>query len=159
MGRRTTGLLVLVLFSGGLATAQAAPRGEHGAVVSSSMDAACDGLPSDVRSAPLFGAGSVLGHQKLVRRETKQMLTRSKGARVIVRAEPGMTAPYLERVALCQVAQYRSGAAHDDGHPLAAGDLTVHVVPVTGAFALHLTAKEPKVAREIASRVERLSRR
>ena len=80
------------------------------------------------------------------------------GARVLVAAEPGMTAEWLERLAECHIAQnaargYPQSAAPS---PLDVKGAAVQVSSVGDGFALDVTSYDWKAGREILRRARTL---
>jgi hypothetical protein len=78
--------------------------------------ASCAGLPADDTVSRLYGPGSITRVEPIQRTEFLARAIQRKyviGANLYVPAEPGMTAPYLERVLSCHAVS-RSGAHPND---------------------------------------------
>lgn len=87
---------------------------------------------------------------------------RMAGALVVVRAVPGMTAQWLQRVIDCHVA--RNGAlGHDVPEmpycPLVPNGITASVTPTETGFAVAIQADDPAMAQEVLRRAQGLAGR
>jgi hypothetical protein len=85
--------------------------------------------------------------------------TRTMGAVVILRAVPGLTAQWLQRVVDCHVA--RNGAlGHDAAEmpdcPLVPNGITANVTPTETGFAVAIQSDDPAVAQEVLRRTQGL---
>jgi hypothetical protein len=118
---------------------------------------ACDALPEAEQSASLFGDTlAVADTRPVIVRRGKQMDHRTLGADVYVEAERGLTAPYLHRVARCQIARYEADLAESERDPLAVAGAQVEVRPRGPGFVLRITAEARSAGRAIAERAARL---
>jgi hypothetical protein len=85
----------------------------------------CTGVPAKERELGVLAYRDAIANAQPLKVEYtvgKTKLTRVQGVQLAMRAEPSMTAPWLERVATCHVALVRAGQ-------LAAGEGDPQVVP------------------------------
>jgi len=127
---------------------------------------ACAGVtPDDRDTSPFQHTEDVIDVRPLKRNEfearTKLPPEMLLGAVVTFRAVPGLTAEWLQRVVNCHLA--RNAAL---GHvvpelpdcPLVPGGVDARVSPAGDGFAVAIRSDNPKTAREILARTERLER-
>lgn len=142
------------------AAASTAPREANAAPSGGpTADASCAGLATEVRQTSLFAqSGSIAAVTPLVGKwqsaNRKVSFTRPAGAAVVLRAQPAMTAPWLERVATCHAAQYASAADAPTWDPLVPPGARVRVVPVETGYSVEITSDDPEVAKEILRRAK-----
>lgn len=118
---------------------------------------ACADLPEHEQRTPLFaGELSVADTWPVIVRVGKHLELRTLGGEVYVRAEPHVTAPWLQRVAQCQIARYEAGATTSAADPLAVAGAQVEVRGAGDGFVVKVTAPTRSAGRAIAERVERL---
>src|SRR5882672_10941846 len=80
------------------------------------------------------------------------------GARIVLRAQPGMTAEWLRRVAECHMAQVAApGGLPATPSPLDVKGASVSVQSAGDGFAVDLTSSDPKVGRQILARAQTLA--
>ena len=144
-----------LLLAGCNASSQQAPR----AVASAS---GCEDVAQgNEMLARFYEPGAVVGAEPIKERTFKARAiqpVQTMGAQLHVRAEPGMTAPYLERVLACHVA---SGKAMHPNDPLKAGDGMIASLGVSErsrGFAVNVVAATPEAGREIWRRAEAFAR-
>ncbi|MFW5876725.1 MAG: hypothetical protein ACOCXM_08305 [Myxococcota bacterium] len=114
----------------------------------------CEGLSSEaVAQDPLLTL-PILDTRSITEPQGKQRLWTPMGAAVLVPAEQGMTAAYLQRALSCHAAR-----AEGSQSPLAVDGAQVEVRATDGAFQVTVTADRRSDAREIQRRVEALGRR
>ena len=109
----------------------------------------CSGL-----TAQLGQEGYVVEHVKELRRQThigRAVVIQPSGAQVFVRAEPGMSAAYLQRVINCQMTQ---GAGTG---PLAVPGVTATVVEQGQHFVVQILAPNLSAAKEVQERAKALA--
>ena len=124
---------------------------------------ACAGIPEEDRNkGPFFQSEAIASITPLIVEEyprSNPPLQRMAGAIVTVRAGPGMTAEWLQRLVDCQLAH---NAALAQSAPDLAGSPLIHrgtvaTVRSTGSgFAIEIRSNEPKIATEILARAQRL---
>ena len=92
-------------------------------------------------------------------RGSKSPMTRRAGGRAIVRAVPGMTAEWLQRVVNCHVAR-AAVVGHDDPDmsfcPLALKKVRATVTSTGVGFAVEVRAQDEATAKEVVRRMEAL---
>jgi hypothetical protein len=138
----------------GCATARA--ERPSSAVATARAESACEAVPQAEQSAPLFDGVTVADARPIVVRRGKQMDHRTLGAEVYVAAERGLTAPYLHRVARCQIARYQADLAESERDPLAVAGAEVEVRPRGPGFVVRITAEARSAGRAIAERAAAL---
>lgn len=118
---------------------------------------ACADLPEQQQRAQLLGGAlPVADAWPVVQRVGKHLEFRTLGAEVYVRAEPHVTAPWLQRVAHCQIVRYEAGELASAADPLAVTGAQVEVRDVGGGFVVRVTAPTRAGGRTIADRVAQL---
>lgn len=139
------GAAVALAFGASVGVAQASSRSGH----------ACAGLPNHVAQASL--AETHASHVESVtplHREVrigKQTMKRVAGARVELRPQPGMSAPYLQRVAECRVRKDLQAASAGDVVP----EVRAKVYERSHHFVIEVEALDLDHGRD----VERLTRK
>jgi hypothetical protein len=122
--------------------------------------ASCNGLSDEVKRTSLFAkkhdvlAVSPLTGDHYVGARNK--VQRPLGARVILAANPQVNAPWLERVAHCQIDMYAASGHSPNDEPLSVPGAKVTAHEVTGGYAVEITADSWEAAREIRRRAEGL---
>ena len=121
---------------------------------------ACRGVPvADWSASMLTNEVSVVQEIKpeTPASETESVVQRW-GARVIVPAQPGMTAEWLQRVAECHRAQVAaSDPATLTSSPLDVVGARVSVQSSGDSFSVDITSGDPRIGREILSRAQPLA--
>jgi hypothetical protein len=145
------GLSSLTALAPGLSFAQPAPVANL---------PACRGIPAANWNASMLA--SDISSVQEVRPETPASETESVvqrwGARIIVRAQPGMTAEWLQRVADCHTAQVMaSDPAALSGSPLDVRGARIIVQSTGDGFSVDVTSGDPRVGREILARARTLA--
>jgi hypothetical protein len=147
-------LVSLLTLTGCAATRAAEPSPE---VAQHRAARACQALPEADRRAPLFGGAiDVADTRPVIVRRGKQMDHRTLGAELYVRAERDLTAPYLHRLASCQIARYEADLAESATDPLAVAGAQVDVRRRAAGFVVRITAEARSAGRAIAERAARL---
>ncbi len=83
----------------------------------------------------------------------KTKLTHDRGVELAIRAQPSMTAPWLERVATCHMALARSNAIPvDAGDPQLVPGATVHVEETYTGFVASIRVPDAEAAAEVERR-------
>jgi hypothetical protein len=83
----------------------------------------------------------------------KMKLTRDAGVQIGVRAQPNLTAPWLQRVATCHMALARSGRlTPSSSDPFAVAGATVHVEEAYTGYVVQLHVTDVDAAKEVMSR-------
>lgn len=124
--------------------------------------AGCAQLDDDKTLARLYSPGVIYDAQpvtqKIFRMRASQP-TRTVGASLYVRAEPGMSAPYMRRVLACHVVSDESAHPNDPLHPNQGEIASLEVREARGGFAIDVIAEKPSVGQEIWRRAESLTER
>jgi hypothetical protein len=82
------------------------------------------------------------------------------GARILLRAQPGMTAEWLQRIAECHMAKVAAAnPATLTGSPLDVKGALVSVQSSGDGFAVDITSPDVRVAREILTRARAMAPR
>jgi hypothetical protein len=140
--------LGLVIALGGGALAQTAPRQDT---------MGCVGVPEiAMNGSPLTNPNDVRAVQEIKPdapvSETETVIPRG-GARILLRAQPGMTAEWLQRIAECHMAKVAVATpATLTSSPLDVRGALVSVQSTGNGFAVDITSPDVKVAREILTR-------
>jgi hypothetical protein len=123
---------------------------------------ACRGIPASEWSASaLTNRADIMAVQE-IRPETPASETESVvqrwGARIVLQAQPGMTAEWLQRVAECHRAQVTVGdpASFTDS-PLDVKGARTTVQSTGNGFSVDITSGDPRVGREILARARGLA--
>lgn len=134
---------------------------EHRAASQALRDAearACVGLAdADRDMSPFAHREDIAGVEEIVSTSGGGKLPTSRlvGARVLLRAVPGMTAPWLQRVVDCHLAR-NAALGHDLTEmpycPLVPKDVSARVAEHGAEFAVEVTSSDPAVVQEIARR-------
>jgi hypothetical protein len=160
---------LISLFAAGLllaeSAAMAAPTTPGG--VADAEARACTGIAADDRNKGPFeraGGVSIESVEPLIIQEyprTNPPIERVVGAVVTVRAEQGMTAERLQRVADCFLAHNAAlgnSAPEMPDSPLGLRGVVTNVRSSGDGFAVEIRSDERDVARDILARAERLPR-
>ncbi len=125
----------------------------------------CAGLSEEDRDTSPFAHGADIQSVSQFREETKAggkgpATTRDAGATIVIRAVPGLTAEWLQRVVDCHLAR-NAAVGHDMPEmaecPLVPNGAQAKVRSVGDGFAVDVRADEPKAAAEIWRRAQELS--
>jgi hypothetical protein len=79
------------------------------------------------------------------------------GASLYVRAEPGMTAPYLRRVLACHAGSEQSMHPNDPLHPQSGQVADLRVQQAKSGFLVQVSADSPAVGKEIWQRAKAMT--
>lgn len=121
-------------------------------------ESACAGIPAAQRLAGPFG-GTIARVEPLIEqvRIGKQTYPQKTGAKVTVMAEPGMTRPWLARVAECHAAVHQAeGPGIDEGRacPFSDGSVTISVVEAPTSFVVSLRSQGEDDAKRVLALAE-----
>ncbi len=138
---------------------------EHRAASSALVEAeqrACAGLSPDERDiSPFYHREDITSVSVLEEpvRLGRQAGKRKAGARIVFRAEPGMTVEWLQRVVDCHLAR-NAALGHDVPEmaycPLVPEGVKARVHPMGGGFAVDVTSDDASTVKEIIRRAEML---
>jgi hypothetical protein len=118
---------------------------------------ACVGVPEiEANGSPLVNPNDVRAVQEIKPdtpvSETETVVPRG-GARILLRAQPGMTAEWLQRIAECHMAKVAvSSPTTLTASPLDVKGALVSVQSTGNGFSVDITSPDFKVAKEILSR-------
>ena len=147
------------------ACATTTPPPEASATSAALADAetrACAGISQEDRNKnPLSQSEAIANVAPLMVEEyprTNPPLRRMAGAVVTLRAEPGMTAEWLQRWVDCQLASGTplAQSAELADSPLAQGGTVANVRSIGNGFAIEIGSNDRKVAREILAKAQKL---
>jgi hypothetical protein len=141
------GLGLAMTLAGGMLAHAAPPKDTMGCVGVPELAANGSPLtsPDDIRAVQEIKPDSPVS-------ETETVTPRG-GARILLRAQPGMTAEWLQRVADCHSAKVAvSSPATLTMSPLDIKGVLVSVQSMGNGFAVDITSPDVKVAREILER-------
>jgi hypothetical protein len=126
---------------------------------------ACVGLAdADRDMSPFAHREDIASVQELVVRSGggKASSLRTKGAVVVIRAVPGLTPQWLQRVIDCHLAR-NAALGHDVPEmpycPLVPNGITASVTPTDTGFAVAIQSEDPTVGQEILRRAQGLGAR
>jgi hypothetical protein len=144
--------LGLAMTLAGTMFAQAAPQRDTMACVGV-PEIAVDGSPltnrDDIRAVQEIKPDSPVS-------ETETVVPRA-GARILLRAQPGMTAEWLQRIAECHMAKVSvSSPTTLTSSPLDVKGALVSVQSTGNGFAVDITSPDVKIGREILERARAL---
>jgi hypothetical protein len=119
-------------------------------------DDQCNGVPANERELGVFAYREAIANAQPLKEEYsvgKTKLTRDRGVQIAIRAQPAMTAPWLERVATCHVALVRSGQlAAAAGDPQLVPGATVHVEAAYTGYIVSVRVPDDASAAEVMRR-------
>jgi hypothetical protein len=125
-------------------------------------DEECIGIPAKERDLGIFAYRDAIGGARPLKESThvgKVEFSRDRGVVIAVRAQPGMTAPWLERVAMCHIAQAgvgRGAANPVESDALLVAGATVRVEEADTGFIVSVRAPDDATASEVSRRVQAL---
>jgi hypothetical protein len=150
--------LVAVAFASATALGCAAPAtalhtsGARAAEVEAS---ACSDVPAAERDlGPLGHRDRIAGVEVLQDRLYPKQMPQPSGVAVYVRATPGMTEQWLDRVLECHLAHRAAiaGTTEDRSDPFLVEDARIGVSPTSDGFRIAITTRDVAAAREIIGR-------
>jgi hypothetical protein len=160
---RLISLLAIPVLLGGYAATAGSQRRATPASLAEAESRACAGIPEDARNkGPFEHAERITSIDPFVVEEyprTTPPIERVAGAVVTMRAEPGLTAEWLQRVVDCNLAHSASSgysAAEMPNSPLGLEGVKAEVRSTGDGFAVEIQSKERKVSREILARAQQL---
>jgi hypothetical protein len=145
-------MVALGLTAGGAALAQPP---------SAVIERACYGVPaSQWDGSPILAAQTLRGVQEIKPdapvSEAETVVPRA-GARLLLRATPGMTAEWMQRIAECHMAQVAAAPPWTlTSSPLDVKGALVSVQSSGDGFTVDITSPDIKVARDILNRAKAL---
>jgi hypothetical protein len=118
---------------------------------------ACRGIPVDQWAATSLTNQADISSVQEIKPETPasetESVTQRWGARIVVRAQPGMTAEWLQRVADCHTAQVAVAEPTSlTASPLDVKGARITVTSAGDGFSVEVTSGDPRVGREILAR-------
>jgi hypothetical protein len=119
---------------------------------------ACAGVPEDAGSQGLFPYRDEIERVEPYKVEvSSKEPARLAGATLVLRAEPGLTAEWLERLLECHLAR-RVPCPDGESCPLEVGPLHVDARSAGPTFIVDVRARDPETAREALRRARALAR-
>jgi hypothetical protein len=123
-------------------------------------DTSCRGVPeAQWNGAPLTNPQDIRSVQEVRTEppasETETVVARS-GARILLRAQPGITAEWLQQVAECHLAHVGAPSPGRPASPLDVKGASVAVRSAGDGFAVEITSTDRKAAKEILARAQAL---
>jgi len=119
----------------------------------------CEGIPVKERELGLLSYRHAIGGTAPLRDRVQiskgMIVDQDVGVQIAVRAEPGLTAPWLERVASCHVALAAAGqleAANAKNDPLLVRGVTVAVDQSATGFVVSVRAPSASAATDVNAR-------
>jgi hypothetical protein len=125
-------------------------------------DQECAGIPAKERELGILAYRDSIGGVRPLKEKTrvgKWETTHDRGVEIAVRAQPGMSAPWLERVATCHIALAtagRGGASTDATDPLLVAGATVRVEEADTGFIVSVRVPDDASVSEISRRTQAL---
>jgi hypothetical protein len=120
--------------------------------------AACEGVADDESRKGLFPYREDIERVEPYKVEvSSKEPARLAGATLYLRAEPGVTAEWLERVLACHLS-HRIPCPDGDRCPLEVGPLRVDARSAGPTFVVDVRARDPEAARETLRRARALAR-
>jgi len=154
----------LVAYAGGCATV---PGGSTGVAMTPAQaaqiaDQECAGIPAKERELGIMAYRDSIGGVRPLKEKThvgKWEYTHDRGVEIAVRAQPGMSAPWLERVATCHIALVTAGRAEANASaadPLLVAGATVRVDEADTGFVVSVRVPDDASDSEILRRTQAL---
>jgi len=140
--------LVLGVTSGGFVAGAATPAAR--------MESVCRGMSAPERSASALTRPDDVRSVQEIKPVTPASEAESPaqrwGARLMLRAQPGVTAEWLQRIAECHLATLAAQGGGDARSPLDVKGASVVVRSVGDGFAVDVTAGDPASGKDILTR-------
>lgn len=147
---------------GGCATTTGGPSAMSPVQAAQIADHECLGIPAKARDLGILAYRDAIGGVETLK-ETEQVgkvkFSRNRGVDIAVRAQPGMTAPWLERVASCHIAAAASGrgASSSSGmDPLLVPGATIRVQEASSGYIVSVRVPDDVSASEVSHRTQAL---
>src|SRR5664279_5366492 len=158
------GVGALTAVAGGCATL---PGGSTGAAMTPAQNAQfadqqCAGIPAKERELGILAYRDAIAGSRPLKEKThvgKYETSHDRGVEIAVRAQPGMSAPWLERVATCHIALATAGRAAADLNatdPLLVAGATVRVEGAETGFIVSVRVPDEASVSEISRRTQGL---
>lgn len=125
---------------------------------------ACAGLSENDRDmSPFAHRGDISSVELAVATAVSpKSIPQTRGAIIVFRAMPGMTAQWLQRLVDCHLAR-NAALGHDVAEmaycPLVPKDVAARVMPRDAGFAVEVTSSDPATVQEIVRRAQALADR
>ncbi len=155
-------ILAIAIALAGVSITSPAPAHANPSARSASarVASACAGLSEDEVAQPLFGGRLDVVRSRALRTSgAKAVEPRKLGVELFVRAEPGLTARYLERLATCHVARYEASLASSHVDPLAVSGVEVRVRESGTGFVVQIASERRSTANAVLERATALDGR
>jgi hypothetical protein len=116
----------------------------------------CTGVPNNERELGVLAYKDAIAGARPLKEEYlvgKTKMTRDRGIEIALRAQPAMTAPWLERVASCHVALVKSGQlSASPGDPQVVAGAVVHVETADTGYVVSVRVPDAEAAAEVVRR-------
>ncbi len=152
----------LLSATGGCATTATSPSAMTPAETAQVAERECAGVPTKERELGILAYRDVIGGAGTLK-ETSQVgkvqFSHDRGVDITVRAQPGMTAPWLERVASCHIAAAASGRgtpATGAMDPLLVPGASVRVQETSMGYIVSVRVRDDASASEVSHRTQAL---
>ena len=164
---RTLSLIVglgggLLSAMGGCATTATSPSAMTPAETAQVAERECAGVPAKERDLGILAYRDVIGGVGTLK-ETSQVgkvqFSHDRGVDITVRAQPGMTAPWLERVASCHIAAAATGRPVSPAgamDPLLVPGASVRVHETSMGYIVSVRVSDDAAASEVSHRTQAL---
>jgi hypothetical protein len=120
----------------------------------------CSGVPDELREAGPFSSDLVerVAPLRVSALSSKLPMTSLVGVKIYIRAAPGLTAPWIHRVAECHLARHSlpMPEAERDHCPLSAEEAQISVESHGGSFVVSIRTSDTEVAEDILARANAL---
>jgi hypothetical protein len=116
----------------------------------------CTGVPAGERELGVLAYRDAIANAQPLKEEYavgKMKMTRDRGVQLAIRAQPSMTAPWLERVAVCHVALVRAGQlAASPGDPQIVPGASIQVEAASTGYIVSVRVPDDVGAAEVMRR-------
>jgi hypothetical protein len=116
----------------------------------------CTGVPAKERELGVLAYRDAVANVQPLKEEYtvgKTKLTHDRGVKIAIRAQPSMTAPWLERVAICHVALVRAGQiAANAGDPQVVPGASIDVEAAYTGYIVSVRVPDADGAAEVMRR-------
>ena len=157
-------VVTLAVANGGCATDAAGTARDYSTVAGADVrENDCVGVPARERNLGILAYRDAIAGARSLKESTrvgKTEVSHDRGVAIAVRAQPGMSAPWLARVASCHItlASSRSGppGEGDANDPLLVPGATVRVEESGTTYIVSIRVPDEQAALEVARRAQTL---
>jgi hypothetical protein len=116
----------------------------------------CTGVPAKERELGVLAYRDAISNAQPLKEDFavgKAKFTHDRGVQIAVRAEPAISAPWLERIAMCHVALVRSGElAPTADDPQVVAGANIHVAEAYTGYVISVRVPDDAAAAEVMRR-------